>query len=165
MSGVKVKRGVTRVCSEEYGVVSLEVNGRKSHAHRRKPCEQCPWREDVPAGVFPPDAFRESAPTAYDGAMSTFSCHMSGVENPATCAGFLLRHAENNIGVRLSQAKGRIDCETVGDGGYPIYASYRDMAIANGVPADDPVLRDVRADGDVWDRETGRWVPSGNKNG
>jgi hypothetical protein len=113
---------------------------------------------DVPTGVFPPDAFRESANTAYDSAEKTFGCHMSKTDDPRTCAGFLHRHAENNLGVRLGLTFDSIDLRRVSDGGFPIYPSYREMAIANGVPADDPSLAQVRAEGDEWDRFAGRWV-------
>lgn len=149
--------GETRVCSDEFGVTTLLVHNEGRHVHRRTPCAECPWRMDVPTGVFPAQAFRESAPTAYDGAFGTFSCHMQKTSAPSTCAGFLLRHSENNVGVRLSQGRERIDIETVSDGGLPVYPSYREMAVANGVAADDPVLDNVRANDDTWDRQAGKW--------
>jgi hypothetical protein len=114
---------------------------------------------DVQVGVFPAEAFRESAPTSYDSAIKTFGCHMNKVTASATCAGFLLRHGENNLGVRLALTDERIDPEDVADGGLPVYPSYREMAIANGVSEDDPVLREVRANTDVWDRNERKWVP------
>ena len=154
-----VKIGKTKVCSPEFGVTTVETSGASSHAHRRIPCRECPWRKDVPTGVFPAEAFRTSAHTAYDSATETFGCHMNKASAPATCAGFLLRHGENNIGVRLALSGDRIDLDAVEDGGYPVYESYREMAIANGVDPLDPVLERVRARDDVWDRETGRWVP------
>ncbi|MCS4088956.1 DUF6283 family protein [Rhizobium sp. BK176] len=150
----------TRVCSNDYGVTTVETRGAGAHAHRRKPCKECPWRMDVPTGVFPADAFRESANTAYDGAINTFGCHMNKASAVATCAGFLLRHSDNNIGIRLSLTGDRIDLDSVEDGGFPVYASYRDMAIANGVPADDPVLQQVRSNTDVWDHVARKWVPA-----
>lgn len=142
----KVKIGRTRVCSKDYGVTSLTVSGGGVHIHRLKPCEQCPWRMDVSTGIFPTEAYRTSAPTAYDAAFNTFACHMSGSAAPATCAGFLLRHATHNLGYRISQAAHRLDLNSVSDGGFPVYETYREMAIANGVDAADPVLRLVRGD-------------------
>lgn len=135
--------GETRVCSAEYGVTSLSTSGGKRHMHRRVPCEQCPFRMDVPTGVFPAQAFRESAPTAYDGSMKTFACHMSGLD-AVTCAGFLHRHDVNNTAVRISRATDRLPAEEIGDGGFPIYPTYREMAIANGVAPDDPCLEEIR---------------------
>lgn len=152
--------GETKVCSEEFGVTTVESSGAGTHVHRRKPCRECPWRKDSPTGVFPADAFRTSAPSAYDGAMSTFGCHMNKTSAPATCAGFLLRHGENNIGVRFALMRERIELSDIEDGGFPVYESYREMAVANGVPADDPVLQQVRANDDVWDHEQRKWVPA-----
>jgi hypothetical protein len=119
---------------------------------------------DVAVGEFPAHAFRESAHTAYDGAMETFGCHMSGSKRPQTCAGFLLRHGENNNGVRLAAVVRRFDPSEVTDGGKPIYPSYREMAVANGVSEDDPVLAGVRAEGDEWDHVGRRWSsPDGKR--
>lgn len=143
-------RGVTK-CSEEYGVTHLIVRNSTKHARRTKPCEQCPWRKDVPTGVFPAEAYRTSAPTAYDAAMSTFSCHMSGLDS-ATCAGFLMRHATHNIAVRISESEGRLNVDEVTDGGYPLYETYREMAIANGVDPKDPVLFPVRGNDEPFNR-------------
>ena len=114
----KVTIGKTRVCSPEYGVTTLTTSGGSAHITRLKPCEQCPWRKDVPTGRFPAQAYRESAPTAYDAAFSTFACHMSGSAAPATCAGFLLRHATHNLAVRLLEKGTRctIPAKTCGMG-------------------------------------------------
>lgn len=146
-----IEIGPTVICSAEYGVTTVTSRGGKKHTARNKPCQECPWRKDVPTGVFPPKAFQTSAHTAYDAALSTFACHMSGREKPATCAGFLVRHGENNVAVRLQLHGERIDLDRVSDGGFPIYDSYRDMAVANGVDRDDPALQPVRANGDEYD--------------
>lgn len=150
----KRKTTVTRVakCSDDYAVITTHSEGAKTHTVRNKPCEQCPWRKDVPTGVFPAQAYRESAPTSYDMAQSTFACHMSGRDKPATCAGFLLRHAHNNLSVRLSECSGRINLSRLNDGGYPIYETYREMAIANGVDSEDPCLAQVRGNEDRYER-------------
>lgn len=144
----QVKVRETRVVSDEYGVSKLEVSGEGRHLARKTPCEQCPWRTDVPTGVFPALAYVESAPTAYDMADETFSCHMAGAEHPATCAGFLLRHSYHNLSVRLALIGMRLDLSKITDGGFPLYRSYREMAIANGVDPEDPVLAPVRGDDD-----------------
>lgn len=107
--------------------------------YRRAPCATCPWRKDS-VGEFPAEAFRISASTAYDQAMNKFSCHSSGRKKPATCAGFLLRGARDNIGVRLTIFKGELDLTQVSDGGAELFDGYRSMAIANGVSPDDPAL-------------------------
>ena len=124
----------------------LTVEGA-SGAYMRQPCPECPWRRDAPIGAFPAEAFRISAGTAYDAAVSQFACHMAGVEAGATCAGFLLRNSRNNIGTRLAALAGRLDPSKVSSP-VPLFRSYREMAEANGVAPDDPALARCRADDD-----------------
>ncbi len=112
------------------------------------PCSTCPWRIDQPTGRFPAQAFRESAHTAYDMAERTFACHKTGAAAPRTCAGFLLRNADHNLAVRMGAAMGRYKLHEVSDGGLALYRDYRSMAVANGVPADDPTLRPCRGNED-----------------
>lgn len=133
---------------EDHQVVSV---GGSSENYQRRPCAQCPWRVDTTGG-FPAEAFRVSAPTAYDimdailHAVETghepgfFSCHMAGIENTSICAGFLLRGAENSLAVRRSKR----DFTGVEDAGIALHPTYRAMAIANGVSPDDPALAKCR---------------------
>lgn len=86
------------------------------------------------------------ASTAEDLASRVFACHKSSDDHPLVCAGFLLRGASHNLSLRLAYARGEIVPENVTDGGYPLFSGYRDMAVANGVPSDDPALRRVRND-------------------
>lgn len=130
-----------RPAGAEHQVVTVE-GGRGSY--RREPCSDCPWRKDAAIGEFNAEAYRHSANTAYDMSTHQFSCHQSGIEKPAACAGFLLRGADHNLSVRLAQMNGRIDLRKVKDGGHELYESYRAMAEANGVPADDPTLGPCR---------------------
>lgn len=106
---------------------------------RREPCAGCPWRKDQ-TGVFPPEAFVHSANTAQAASTHTFGCHESGIEKPATCAGFLLRGADRNLAVSIREADGTIDRAHVSDGGHDMHENYRAMATANGVPPADPAL-------------------------
>ncbi|MGY3582298.1 hypothetical protein ACVIGB_000777 [Bradyrhizobium sp. USDA 4341] len=115
----------------------------ESYLYRREPCAECPWRKDAPIGAFPPEAFRISADTAYDQSQRVFACHMSGSDRSAACAGFLLRGADHNIGIRLRYACGDIDPDTV-KSDVDLYASYREMAEANGVAPNDPKLGPCR---------------------
>lgn len=123
---------------EQHQVVSVKGGGA---GHRRKPCSDCPWRVDA-VGEFPAEAFRHSAHTAYDMADATFACHQSGAEKPALCAGFLLQGADHNLAVRLKRMHG--ECLDVTDGGHALHASYRAMAVANGVDDADPLLVQCR---------------------
>lgn len=112
---------------------------------QRKPCKNCPWRKDVAPGEFSADDFRRLANTAYDLAHQVFTCHKTTEAKPHICAGFLLRGADNNLTVRFNYGHAM---QTVQDGGHPLHGNYREMAIANGVAADDPALtacRDWRA--------------------
>jgi hypothetical protein len=128
-----------RPAGPDHQVVSVEGG---AGLYRREPCGGCPWRIDQ-IGAFPADAFRHTANTAYDMAKETFACHESGVDKPAICAGFLLRGALHNLSVRLKCARGQLG-DDVRDGGHALHANYRAMAVANGVPPDDPALAKCR---------------------
>lgn len=131
-----------REAGENHRVVTISGE----HAgHCKKPCPTCPWRKDA-VGIFPAQAFRHSAPTAYDAAPTLFACHTSGVAQGKICAGFLLRNALNNLAYRIGFAKGRF--RNVSDGGHELFDSYREMAIANGVDPNDPVLTACRSNSD-----------------
>jgi len=129
----------TRQAGPDHQVVTVQ-GGHGSY--RREPCADCPWKVSS-NGIFPPEAFRHSASTAYDMATHEFGCHQSGNTRPATCAGFLLNGAMHSMAVRIGFLKGRYQ-DDVTDGGHELHQSYRDMAIANGVDQDDPVLKPCR---------------------
>jgi Family of unknown function (DUF6283) len=126
---------------EDHQVVT--VFSEKPNGYRRRPCSTCPWRVDA-IGEFPAEAFRHSANTAYDMAVHEFGCHQSGRGKPVTCAGFLLRGARHNLTTRLKLAERKIDPTSVSDAGLELFENYREMAKANGVPPDDPVLAKCR---------------------
>jgi Family of unknown function (DUF6283) len=111
--------------------------------YRRKPCGTCPWRVDA-VGEFPAEAFRHSANTSYDMSNEEFGCHESGRDKPATCAGYLLRGAAHNLTTRLKVITGKLSLQAVSDDGLQLFESYREMAEANGVPPDDPILAPCR---------------------
>lgn len=137
----KAKVTLVRPADENNQVLRVEGGGG---GYRRRPCGGCPWRKDQ-AGEFPAEAFRISASTAYDMATETFGCHESGQDKPATCAGFLLKGSRHNLLVRMGVSKGKYR-DDVSDGGLELWDSYREMAEANGVEPDDPVLRKCRDD-------------------
>lgn len=131
-----------RPAGPDHQVVTVE--GGKAGVYRKTPCDGCPWKT-ANAGTFPAEAFRHSANTAYDMASHTFACHEVGYEKTtATCAGFLLRGADNNLAYRIAVIKGNIDPSKVTDGGHELFDDYRAMAEANGVDPEDPVLRPCR---------------------
>ena len=131
-----------RPAGDDHQVVTVHSQKGDSWPYRKEPCAQCPWRKDA-TGVFPAEAFRHSAYTAYDMNVHTFACHDSGAQKPAVCAGFLLRGADHNMAVRLAAMSGKYRYD-MDDGGHELHESYRAMAVANGVSPDDPVLMECR---------------------
>lgn len=134
------RRTQVRQAGPEHQVITITT---RSKTYRRRPCSDCPWRIDA-VGEFPAEAFRHSARTAYDMSEHVFACHQSGVRRSAICAGFLLRGAGHNLAVRLRIMAGSINPGAVSDAGTALHASYRAMAVANGVDPDDPVLEECR---------------------
>ncbi|WP_410675502.1 DUF6283 family protein [Amycolatopsis sp. cmx-4-68] len=123
--------------ADGWGVVTISSPGG---AYQVEPCLRCPWLLDSPVGAFPPEVFRLSAHTTYDQAKRRFGCHASKPDEPKTCAGFLLRGAAHNLTVRMYGPD--ITSDVSSD--RPLYANYREMAIANGVAPDDPILAPCR---------------------
>lgn len=118
----------------------LSVTGGAG-SYRKSPCGGCPWRVDQ-TGEFPAEAFVHSARTAYDMSSHQFSCHESGAQKPASCAGFLLKGADHNLGVRMRRLRGEM--LDVHDAGLELHAGYREMAVANDVAPDHPAIRPCR---------------------
>lgn len=110
--------------------------------HAKIPCAECPWRRDVAPGKFPPERFEALASTAYDLAGTVFACHMSKEGGEFACAGFVLQSSAHNFRCRMA----RMPFDDV-KSPYPLFNTYREMAIANGVDEDDPSLRNCRDDG------------------
>lgn len=136
-----------RMAGKDQAVVTVKGG---THQFRRQPCSDCPWRKDA-VGKFLAEAFRLSANTGMDGARVVdieeaahgFACHQSGAEKPATCAGYILR-GQDAIGWRLGVALGRFAPSLVSAAGADLFNNYFDMAVANGVPADDAALDGCR---------------------
>lgn len=145
--GTLKKREITIVARRPAGakhcVAEGLVGAESPYQYRKTPCDECPWRRDTQPGAFPAEAYRISANTAHDLSGHQFACHMAGLKF-TTCAGFLLRGADHNLAVRKASFNGDLDQSKVSDGGFPLYESYREMAEANGVPADDPALEKCR---------------------
>lgn len=131
-----------RPAGTDHQVVTVAGDTGDAPSYMRRVCADCPWRKDA-VGVFPPEAFRHSAETAADMATHTFACHTAGTANTKICAGFLLRGADHNLTVRLLRMRGQLQ-DDVDGAGHELHAGYRSMAIANGVPSDDPLLASCR---------------------
>ena len=80
---------------------------------RGRPCDECPWRLDVPRGAYPviPRALNEQAAVAQGhvplGA-PLVACHKSPVGRDVICAGWLAVEGHSHLGVRLLVIAGRI---------------------------------------------------------
>lgn len=117
-------------------------------AHRKAPCNECPWRKDVPVGRFSLTRFEEmrqtsTQPDAHDheamiraaaGEQELFGCHKG---DPATgedlaCAGWLAVEGHQNLAVRLDVALGRLPAAVLqSDERWPeLYESYDAMVEA-----------------------------------
>lgn len=108
----------------------------------RQPCAECPWRQDVKPGKFPPSRFLSLITTAVDRTLKVFACHMTSGKKTQVCAGFLLsKDAAHNLTLRLSRQLFD-DVKSAA----PLHATYRRMAVANGVPADHGALNNLRKD-------------------
>lgn len=110
--------------------------------HAKIPCAECPWRTDVPVGKFPPERYVALAPTAYDMGGTVFACHMSKEGGEFACAGFILQSSAHNFRCRMAH----MSFDDVRSP-YPLFETYRELAIANGVDEYDPALHDCRDDG------------------
>lgn len=113
----------------------------------RKPCAECPWRRDVPPGKFSRERFIALAHTAYDLAAKVFACHMTNEGKEIACAGFVMMQGGHNLSLRLMRKRFEITTDAA------LYRTYREMAIANGVPKKHPALRQCRDDGQTYASE------------
>lgn len=96
-------------------------------------CDQCPWRKDVPVGRFPVSRFIRLQNTVQQDFGPLFACHKTVEGKEHACAGYLLVDGRNNFRVRMALIQGRINWERLKSPA-PLYGSYREMALANGVP-------------------------------
>lgn len=120
--------------------------------HPGRPCSNCPWRLDAPPGEFP--ACRYESLTATAGrpgkevgfSAPIFACHRSRDGEEFACAGWLATVGYDHLGMRLAVAMGRLEPAAFepGPDWPPLYATYADLAVANGVDPDDEVLRRCR---------------------
>lgn len=79
-----------------------------------KPCESCPYRRDVPSGVWAENEYRSLE--RYDEEMwaqppALFQCHQNDQASGAArmCAGWVATHGDQLLGLRVAVAKGRVD--------------------------------------------------------
>jgi hypothetical protein len=86
---------------------------------RKRPCEECPWRKDTPAGQFPPERYvalrnTTGSPGQEAGIQAPmFACHKSSDDETMPCAGWLASVGHYHLGVRIHLAQGAIPPEAM----------------------------------------------------
>ncbi|MFI5865837.1 DUF6283 family protein [Streptomyces sp. NPDC051546] len=130
------------------GVREGRIEAGEELAHRKAPCNECPWRKDAPLGRFSLTRFEEmrstsTQPDVHDhaamvraavGEQELFGCHKG---DPATgadlaCAGWLAVEGQQNLAVRMDIVFGRLPGDVLSprDGWPELYESYDAMVEA-----------------------------------
>lgn len=78
------------------------------------PCESCPYRRDVPSGVWSAqeyDKLRRYDAETYDQPGGLFQCHQHGQDDQRArlCAGWVACHGVELLALRLAIARRRVD--------------------------------------------------------
>lgn len=82
------------------------------------PCGSCPYRRDVPSGVWHRDEYAKlpsyDDPT-YAQPPNLFLCHQTGADDPHArlCAGWVGCHGSELLALRLAAADGRLNARDV----------------------------------------------------
>lgn len=113
--------------------------------HCIRPCANCPWRKDSPAGEFPAARYTALRATAgspgreagFDAPI--FACHKSEPGRDRACAGWLAVAGVEHLGIRLAVTLGRLPATALQPAAdWPdLFSSYDDMAQRNGAPTTD----------------------------
>lgn len=111
---------------------------------RRTPCASCPYRRDVPSGVWARDEYErlpkwdgEIADQAIQGAFGLFLCHQNGED---LCAGWVGHREEpaDLLALRLAMSRGEVESAVIRfETSVPLFES--------GAAARDHGVRDVDA--------------------
>lgn len=107
-------------------------------ARAKRPCRECPWRRDTPAGKF--EACRYDDLRATSGRRGAeaglyapiFACHMSPEGGEYACAGWLASVGHDHIEVRLAVVTGQLPAEALEPGqDWPeLFTEFDEMAAA-----------------------------------
>lgn len=79
----------------------------------RSPCVSCPYRRDVPSGIWHDSEYEKIVPfdaDTFSQPPATFLCHQS---DGSLCRGWLDCHGDTLLGLRLSVAKGEVDADAL----------------------------------------------------
>lgn len=108
--------------------------------YRRRPCAECPWRRDTPAGQFPACRYEALASTTGSRGREApigapmFACHKSPEGAEEACAGWLATVGYEHLGARFAVITGRLPAEALAPVGDwpPLFGSYEEMAETQG---------------------------------
>lgn len=103
-----------------------------------RPCKSCPYRRDVPSGVWHPEEYTRLA--EYDEKpdrpvkLEAFHCHQENAHGrPTVCVGWLGCHGTKAVAVRVALASGQLTLEDVDrahDTDVPLHRSGVEAALA-----------------------------------
>lgn len=79
-----------------------------------RPCESCPYRRDVPSGVWDATEYEkliEYDRETFDQPHGLFQCHQNGRDDPSArlCAGWVAVHGDELLALRIAVATNRVD--------------------------------------------------------
>lgn len=123
----------------------------------KNPCSTCPYRKDVPSGVWAEEEYEKLR--GYDDPQTnynTFLCHQSPVTGiDAACKGWVMVHA-NSVAVRLACIIGALDPATCfEEPNVDLYASGNEAADAGEAQIDLPERKALKAINKL--KKTGRF--------
>lgn len=124
---------------------AVEIRGNEL-PHCVRPCGNCPFRRDSPAGEFPAERYEALRVTAgargHEAGLGApiFACHKSEPGRDRACAGWLAVVGIDHLGVRLAVALGRLPAGVLRPGGdWPdLFGSYDEMVERNGLSVSGP---------------------------
>lgn len=114
--------------------------------HAVKPCDECPWRKDQPAGRFPPERYEALRPTSQTRASGTapygapmFACHKTAEGKEIACAGWLAVEGAGHLTVRVAVVQGALDQDalSIGEDWPELHESFAELARVNGAEVED----------------------------
>lgn len=79
---------------------------------RKTPCSSCPYRKDVPSGVWGEEEYvklEEYDRGTSDQPMATFMCHQPTEAGGTLCAGWVHTHGDDLLAIRLGTMMGTVD--------------------------------------------------------
>lgn len=90
------------------------MSGEPVRGPAPRPCASCPYRQDVPSGIWAAEEYAKLP--AYDNdtwaqPQGLFLCHQTGSDDPGArlCAGWVGCHGGQLLALRLAVTSGRVD--------------------------------------------------------